>query len=218
MADVIIAGNQYLSQHAERFNSNVHVLPTGLNLKAYDKSIPAEPNKPIRLVWVGSVKTLPFLLNLKPALEEIGKKYKNISLRIISDTFFDLENMTVEKCNWSLDSQVVDLMACDIGLAPLPENRFTLGKCGFKILQYFAAGLPVVASPVGVNKTFIDDSKAGLLATNHSQWIDAIIKLIEDTQLSNEMKDNAKKYVIQFDSDILAQKFIAIIKQTMSGK
>jgi hypothetical protein len=72
--------------------------------------------------------------------------------------------MQVEKIKWSLDSQYSDIAECDIGLAPLPDDRFTRGKCGFKILQYFSAGLPAVASPVMVNGDLVLKSGAGFVA------------------------------------------------------
>lgn len=212
MVDVIIAGNEYLAQHARKFCSKVYVLPTGLGVDAYNIEENRKRDGKIRLVWIGSRATLEYLENIKDALEELGKNYSNIVLRIIADDFFDLGNMPIEKYKWSIESQYADVAECDIGLAPLPDNRFTRGKCGFKILQYFAAGLPVVASPVMVNGELILNSKAGFIAQTNQQWKEQILTLVQNPALRREMGLKGKEYVKQYDLPVLAERFCKIIK------
>lgn len=214
MADVMIAGNEYLAEHARRYCSNVHLLPTGLDTKEFHKTEKTPQNK-IRLVWIGSKTTLAYLSELKAVFEQIGKNDTRVVLRIIADDFFDLDYMTVEKHIWSLDTQCSDLLECDIGLAPLPDNRFTRGKCGFKILQYLAAGLPVVASPVGVNGDFIHKSRAGLIAATPEQWKNAIVKMVQDAALRNQLGQNTRQFVQQYDTAVLAKRFCEIIKKSI---
>lgn len=215
MMDMMIAGNEYLAGYARHYCKQVHILPTGLDIKAYqEKGAPKNPNE-IRLVWIGSESTLKYLAELRPVLEQIGKTHKNVVLRIIADKFFDLEHMRVQKHLWSIDKQVFDLVECDIGLSPLPDNRFTRGKCGFKILQYFAAGLPVIASPVGVNEKFIKESNAGLLASTFSQWQDAIGKMVTDTAVYSQLGQNGKKYVQAYDRVVISKDLCRIIKSVV---
>lgn len=212
LADLVVAGNQYLAEHAMQFNKNVKVVPTGLDTKAYKTDITPEADGVVRLVWIGSKGTLMYLNDLKPALEDIGSSYKNVSLRIICNCFFDLKNMPVEKYVWSVDTQAADLAACDIGLAPLPEDKFTKGKCGFKILQYQACGLPVVASPVGVNAEYVIDGINGFHAQNRQQWFEKTAQLIEDSQLRKQMGLKGKEAVEQFDLQRLGEKLSGLIK------
>ncbi len=206
LADIVIAGNDYLGKHATGFNDNVMVLPTGLELDEYKIDVAKTDDGKIRLVWIGSKSTLKYLAELKPVFEEVGSKCDNVILRIIADDFIDLENMPVEKYRWSRESQAGDLMECDVGLAPLPDNRFTRGKCGFKILQYFAAALPVVASPVGVNRKFIDESDAGILAEGNKEWSDSLLKMIESKQVNAMMSQKGRGYVCSYNSKVLAKK------------
>ena len=215
MMDVMIAGNEYLADHARRYCGRVLVLPTGLDVSAYQVCRPDKAPDTIRLVWIGSQSTLKYLAQLKPVFEHIGKRRRDVVLRIIADAFFDLEHMPVERCRWSLTTQALDLAACDIGLAPLPDNRFTRGKCGFKVLQYFAAGLPVVASPVGVNATFVNDSKAGLLASTSDEWIAAIEHMICDIDIYRQRGQNGRQYVKTIDRRINSEQFYHIIKTTI---
>lgn len=216
LADLIIAGNSYLAEHAQRFNDNVKVLPTGLDISQYDIKITRPNDGKIRLVWIGSKATLPYLKEIKPALEEIGSRLKNAVLRIISDEFFELDNMKVEKCAWSQQTQARDLAECDIGLAPLADNPFARGKCGFKILQYAAAGLPSIASPVGVNAEIVTNGSNGFLAESHSEWVNCICRIVHDEKLRLQMGANARQAVRGFDSKPLAGHLSEMIRSVTS--
>ena len=211
LASLVIAGNPYLAEHAKKFNSNVVVLPTGLDTNSYKCRSTATNDSKIRLVWIGSQSTLKYLAEIKPALEKIGKRFDNVVLRIICDDFFDLQQMEVEKCQWSLERQESDLSACDIGLAPMPDNRFTRGKCGFKILQYAAAGLPTAASPVGVNADLVQDNVTGFQAKDILQWTERIAKLIEDTQLRKKMGQNSLSMVKDYDVAVIGKRLVRLI-------
>ena len=211
LSKLVIVGNSYLSELAKRFNPNVEVLPTGLDIGSYKlQNVPEKDNR-VRLVWIGSKSTLKYLARIKPALEEVGRSFDNVVLRIICDDFFDLENMEVEKCRWSLSTQAYDLAMGDIGLSPLVDNRFTRGKCGFKILQYAAAGLAVVASPVGTNSEYVKDGTTGFLAADTQQWIDKLSRLIKDTELRKQMAQAGSAFVENFDISVIGQRLCELI-------
>jgi len=212
LADLVIAGNPYLAEHAQKCNPRVEVLPTGLDTRAFIVETVPEKEDKIRLVWIGSKSTLPYLAQMKPALEEIGARFDKVILRIICDDFFDLKNMKVEKTEWHKNTEAFDLITSDIGLAPLPDDRFTRGKCGYKILQYQAAGLAVVASPIGVNAEYVHDGVTGFHAINTSQWIDKISELIKNTELRTKMGQEGNVQVQRFDLKILAKQLINMIK------
>jgi glycosyltransferase involved in cell wall biosynthesis len=217
LADLVIAGNVYLADQAKRFNPNVEILPTGLDTSAYQVPKPPSSDGKIRLVWIGSRPTLPNLKQIAPVLEEIGKRFDNVVLRIISDEFFDLQNTPVEKLPWSLETEAAELINSDIGLAPLADNNFTRGKCGFKILQYQAAGLPVVASPVGVNADIGREGLNGYHAVTLADWIEKLSALIKDTSLRTRMGQSAKQMVVSYDLSVLAPRLLALIKGAITG-
>lgn len=213
LADLTIAGNPYLAEHARKFGTKVEVLPTGLNTNEYE--IPATPKTDgkVRLVWIGSRSTLRYLAEITPALEQIGSRYENVILRMVCNDFIDLDKMSVENCLWSEQTQIADLVTSDIGLAPLPDNRFTRGKCGFKILQYASAGLPVVASPVGVNRDYVRDNVTGYLASDAEEWVDRMSRLVENAQLRKNMGQSARKSVKRFDVSVIGEQLAALILQ-----
>ena len=112
----------------------------------------------------------------------------------------------------------MDLASSDIGLAPLPDNRFTRGKCGFKILQYAAAGLPVVASPVGVNCEYIEDKNNGFLAGDRTDWIEKISLLLKEPQLRKQMGNAGRAKVERFDLRIIGEKLCKLVAECLESK
>jgi glycosyltransferase involved in cell wall biosynthesis len=215
LADMVITGNEYLAEHAQKFNCNVIVLPIGLKVNDYKLDQPIKCDDKVRLVWIGSKSTVGYLAEIKPALEEIGSRFDNVVLRIVCDDFFDLNAMLVEKRLWSLDTRGVDLVTSDIGLAPLPDNRFTRGKCSFKVLEYSSAGLPVVASPVGTNSEYVNDGTTGFLVTDTRQWIDRITELIENPDLRKIMGREGRGYAQNFDISAIGERLAELIRECL---
>ena len=212
LADMVITGNEYLAEHAGKFNCNVIVLPIGLKVDDYKLDQPVQSDDKVRLVWIGSKSTLGYLAEIKPALKEIGSRFDNVVLRIVCDDFFDLNTMLVEKRLWSLDTRGVDLATSDIGLAPLPDNRFTRGKCSFKVLEYSSAGLPVIASPIGTNAEYVNDGTTGFLVTDSRQWVDKITELVEDSSLRKRMGQEGQAYAEKFDINVIGKQLAELIK------
>jgi glycosyltransferase involved in cell wall biosynthesis len=218
LAHMVIAGNSYLAHHAEKYNDNVEILPTGLDTRAYRIQAGSKEDDKIRLVWIGSKSTLRYLSEIRPVLEKIGERFDNVVLRIICDRFFDLSNMQVEKRAWSITTQVEDLVSSDIGLAPLSDNRFTRGKCGFKILQYAAAGLPIITSPVGVNTDYVQHGVTGYHASDSRAWIDRITELIENAKLRQNLGNAARAHVERFDRETIGDKLYHLLDKFVETK
>ena len=216
LADMVIVGSSYLAQHAQMFNPNVEVLPLGLKVADYKVQNPCKSDGKTRLVWIGSQSTLKYLEEIKPAIETLGTRFDNIVLRIIGDRFFDLSNMPVEKRLWSEQTRALDLVTSDIGLAPLPDDRFTQGKCSFKVLEYSAAGLPVVASPVGTNIDHIRENVTGFFARDSAEWLDRLTVLIKDPQLRKTMGQQGQIYSQQCDISVIGKRFAEIIRKCLA--
>jgi len=217
LADLIIVGSPYLAEQSRQLNANVKVLPIGLDTDDYLVKKAGNSDGKIRLVWIGSESTLDYLAELRPVLEKIGRSFDNVILRIIGDTFFDLENMPVEKHLWRKDTRAQNLATSDIGLGPLPSNPFTEGKCSFKILEYSCSGLPVVASPVGTNPVFVKEGMTGFLVNNHEQWFDRLAQLIADPQLRTRMGQAGVERAKEFDVRIIGRKFAGLLADFLAA-
>ena len=217
LADMVICGSSYLAEHAQPFNSNVKILPLGLKVSDYESDSPAKVDGKVRLVWVGSESTLSYLQEIKPAIERIAARIDNVVLRIICDDFPEFENISVEKRPWSRDTLGTDLATSDIGLAPLPDNPFTRGKCSFKVLEYSAASLAVVASPVGTNSDHVRDNVTGFLANRAEEWVVRITQLIENPRLREGMGKQGRVFARKFDVSIIGDRLAELITNCLRG-
>jgi glycosyltransferase involved in cell wall biosynthesis len=129
-----------------------------------------DKGSPPRIGWIGSKTNLKNLHILTSPLMEM-KKDLDFSLRYICDSRDrSLEEAGWEYVQWSSDSEVETLSCLDIGVMPLEDNDYNRGKCGFKIVQYMAMGIPPVASPVGVNEAIINNGVNGFLARTEEDW------------------------------------------------
>lgn len=218
LADMVLVGSPYLGDLARVYNANVQILPIGLNTQEYRPQEAPSPDGKIRLVWIGSASTLKYIRQIDGVLEEVGRRHRNVVLRIICDDFFDLSNMSVEKRRWSAQSRAVDLATSDIGLAPLPDDPFTQGKCSFKVLEYSASRLPVVASPIGTNAQYVREGVTGFLCTTTAQWVESIGRLIENLEMRKVMGTAGVEHAKQFDVQVIGQRFAGLIGCCLRGE
>lgn len=219
LADLVLPANRYLADHAHVYNKNVEVVPTGLDLREYNcNNIEKIDDGKIRLVWIGSKSTLGYLKAIRKALEEVGSRSDNVILKIIADDFFDLKNMEVQKCPWSLQTQVSDLATSDIGICPLPVDNFTRGKSGgIKILQYAAVGLPAIVSD-DVNAEYICNGVTGFFARNMNDWVEKIMQLVEDRQLRKQMGKAGKEEAQKYDSSKIAARLCNLVNNCLKDE
>ena len=194
----IIAGNSYLKSFAEPHNKNIWVLPTTIDTTKYSIKTHTSENPNITLGWIGGGKSLGFLKALQPVMDRIAERHNNVSLKIVCDSFFEGKKMPIIKKAWSEADEAQDVWSFDIGLAPLPDDSWSRGKCATKLLQYMASGIPAVASAVGVHNEIIRNGVNGFLAKNDAEWFDKIKRLIEDKALRQKMglaaRETAEKY------------------------
>jgi hypothetical protein len=178
----VAAGCQELAREFESAGyPRVRVIPTVLNPEEYSCKLHETDSK--RLVWIGSRVNLGYLTMLQGAFATLQKMHPTLSLVVICDQAPQDLNIPVIFRPWALHSEKEDLLAGDIGIAPTPLNEWTLGKSGFKIIQYMAAGLPVVASPVGVNDVLVRPGQNGYAAKSTQDWVEHVDRLLKDAAL-----------------------------------
>lgn len=190
-ADEVIAGNDYLKNQAICYNPRVSVIPTPVDTGRYRPKRYSPGGSTITLGWMGSSSTLFYLENLKPVWDRLHRRYPHIRLKIVADRFFDSDSIPILKKRWSEEEEIDDLHSFDIGLMPLTDDPWSRGKCGFKLLQCMAVGVPVVCSPVGVNREIVEHGVNGFLAADDDQWIEQLGLLIENSHLRQKMGEEA---------------------------
>lgn len=177
-ADVVVAGNDYLAEHAAKYRSDVVVIPSCVNPADYapksDYSLAEVPT----LVWMGSSATEPYLQQITEPLMAINSE-RSIRLLVVSAGSKSLGELDqiVERVNWSSQSFGSVLAKADVGIMPLDDSLYARGKCAYKLLQYGAAGLPAVGSPVGVNRAVLE-AMGGQCAATKQEWEQSLRDLI----------------------------------------
>lgn len=182
----IMAGNQYLADYAVKENTNVTVVPTTIDTGKYLPVDKISEPETITIGWSGSYSTIQHLDTIREILQELAKTEK-FRLRVIGTPTYDLPGVDVESMPWRAASEVADLSPIDIGLMPLPDDRWTKGKCGFKALQYMGLGIPCIISPVGVNSTIVTDGENGFLADSKDDWLEKIKLLLHSPDLRRKL-------------------------------
>lgn len=217
LADLIIVGSSYLAERARPFNARVEVLPLGLPVEDYGMAACPPGDGNIRLVWIGSRSTLGYLNGVAGVMKEIGARFPQAVLRLISDEFVDVPGIPVEKVVWSLENRRTGLATSDIGLAPMPDDSFTRGKCTFKVLEYSASGLPVIASAVGTNVEHVVDGVTGFLVTKSDEWLGHAARLVEDADLRRRMGAQGRMQAARYDAQLIGPRLAAILRQCLAG-
>jgi glycosyltransferase involved in cell wall biosynthesis len=201
-ADIVTAGNRFLAEQATLWKASERVVTirTCIDPQRYRVAEHRRTRGAV-LTWIGSSATLCGLEQVRPMWDEIGRRLPGLSLRIICDRTLSLPNLPVCFCPWSERDEARLLAAADIGISWLPDDAWSRGKCGLKVLQYMAAGLPVVANPVGVQAQLVQDGRTGFLVNNTEQWVEAIDRLSRDPELRRRMGQAARR-VVESDFDI----------------
>lgn len=210
--DAVIAGNSYLKSLAEPHNTRIWVVPTPIETKRYPPKGEIE-SATVTLGWIGGGKSLVFLKKLSEVFDRVYDRHNSTALKIVCNDFFECARMPVIKKQWSEPEEVQDILSFDIGLAPLPDDPWSRGKCATKLLQCMAAGVPSVASPVGVHNEIIQEGVNGFLAGTDQEWFDKICQLVEDAQLRRRAGLAGRKTVEEaYSVNANAPKLLEIIK------
>jgi glycosyltransferase involved in cell wall biosynthesis len=212
--DGIVAGNSYLKSLAEPYHKHVWIIPTTIDTSKYPiKSYSKIAGSPITLGWIGGGKSLVFLKALDSVFKKLAERHKDIRLKIVCNEFFDSHNIEIIKKPWSENEEIMDVSTFDIGLAPLPDDPWSRGKCATKLLQYMTSGIPAVASAVGVHNDIIQDGINGFLASNDDEWVNKLNRLIEDKTLREKSGITARETVNKsYSVQANAPKLIEIFK------
>jgi glycosyltransferase involved in cell wall biosynthesis len=196
-ADAIIAGNTFLAEQAAEWTDerSIQVIPTCVDPDRYPLAEPMRQGDGVELVWVGSSSTLRGLEAIAPLLEKIGRNVPGVRLKLLCDRFVTLRHLPVLPVPWTDVNEATEIARADIGISWLPDDAWSRGKCGLKVLQYLAAGLPVIANPVGVQIDMVRHGETGFLARTPEQWIEAVRRLAEDVELRRRMGRAGRRLV-----------------------
>lgn len=215
-ADVIVGGNHYLLDNARTFGATATAfIPTCVDIERYQCS--KQTANP-QLVWIGSGSTLVGLRQLQSTLEQMGNDFPTLSLKLICDRFFHLTKLRVVECPWTEASEAQEIASSSIGISWIPDDPWSRGKCGLKVLQYMAAGLPVIANPVGVHTEMIEHGVTGFLATTTNEWLAAARQLVNDPALRLRMGQAGRRIVEErYSVAAGARRWVELLRSSVRG-
>ena len=192
--DVVAAGNDVLAGVARVSAPAVMILPTSIDAAAYQPTTATAADPPT-IVWIGSPENLVYLEMIRPALERLTTRYPTLKMRVICSRFPDWPLVNVERIPWSSATEAQALAAAHIGVMPLTDDEWARGKCAFKLLQYMAAALPCVASPVGANTEAVIDGFNGFHARTVDDWERHLEALIRSPDLRARFGASGRAHV-----------------------
>lgn len=196
----VVAGNAYIAARAQASGApQVVKVPTVIDLDRYRAAPPDVGNNKTGEVvvgWIGSPTSIQYLRLIEQSLANLSARF-NIRLRVICSNGFAMSGVLTESIPWAETDEVRLLQECDIGVMPLEDSAFERGKCGYKLIQYMGCGLPVVASPIGVNVSIVENGINGYLACSEAEWLSSLEALIGDPVLRKSMGAAGRQRVEQ---------------------
>lgn len=242
-ATLVVAGNRYLAKRAQDAGAPwVELLPTVIDLNRYPIApilpiatitpiTPITPNAPLqkvsnadglpRIVWVGSPSTVRYLELLQEPLQQLAKRVPFV-LRVVGGKI-DMPGVQIEIIVWSEASEVESIASANVGVMPLTDSLWEKGKCGYKLIQYMACRLPVVASPIGVNTEIVEEGVNGFLAADTTDWVTALERLLTQPDLAAKLGQAGRQkveneYCLQITAPKLEQFFTKIVAESEQSK
>jgi glycosyltransferase involved in cell wall biosynthesis len=220
LSSAVFPGNSYLADYARRYNDNVVIMPTTIELADYPVLPEPEADTPFIVGWTGSNSTLAHFDHARTALERLAERLP-LRVKVICNKAPDvpIAGADNEFVLWSSKDEAKEVADCHVGIMPLPDDDFTRGKCGLKALQFMATGRPVVISPVGMNRDLVEDGENGFLAGTVDEWVEALERLAASPELRRSIGAAGRRTVEQgYSAEVIAARLAGAIRASLPAK
>lgn len=211
---LVVAGNDFLKEYADRFSDNAIVSTETIDTERYTVG-PRRAAGPVRIGWIGSPSTSAYLEMLLPAWRSLAEKY-DIQIRLIGAGDYRREGLAIVNVPWDFETEIGELHEFDIGVMPQPVSEWTEGKFGSKMLQYMAVGVPAVISYSRANSEVVADGVNGFLAKSQEEWISRLSLLIEDPALRERLGKAGRRTIeSRFSLQARGPEFVALLESCL---
>lgn len=191
----VTVGNRFIGSYAGNFCPRITMIPIAIDMDRYALRGREESGR-IVFGWVGRQRNAYYIDDLAEVFGALSREFPGrLKLLIIGAQKVSIDSIEVDYRPWSYDSEIEDLGDIDIGLMPLRDEDWSRGKGGCKLLQYMAAGIPTVSSPVGINSEIVTDGQDGFLASGDAEWVEKLSRLVRDPGLRREIGRRARETV-----------------------
>ncbi len=197
-ADKVLISTDKLFSYAGQFTNKLSLIPATIDVGRYRFKKELNLDKVV-IGWSGSHTTSKYLHLLDNVLKKISMR-PDVKIAVMGDSNFSIVGVNVDLLEWSADTEMHSIQQFDIGLHPIPDEEWVYGKSGGKLVQYMAAGIPIIASAIGPNFKAINDGYNGFLVNDEQAWYDKLELLITDVNLRRQMGLNSKKTAIELYS------------------
>jgi glycosyltransferase involved in cell wall biosynthesis len=210
----VVAGNSYLAERAKDSGAKkIVILPTVIDVDVYKAKNNYASSK-IVMGWIGSPSTFKYVKNNKSVFSKLLQN-KNVELHIVGASEDLGLGTNIKYLKWTEETEVDLISQFDIGIMPLENTPWELGKCAYKLIQYMGCGIPVIASSVGMNKVVVDEGINGFLVRVEEQWLDKLSQLIGDSALRESL---GKKGRIKVESEFSIQNKYAVLLSVLTNE
>lgn len=210
LAKVVVAGNEYLKEMAITSGAAVvEVIPTVVDLVRY--KIGQNKNQRIVVGWIGTKTTFEkHFLPISAELIDLQKIY-GFDIHVIGvSPISGLESL--QFIAWGEAHESQEISNFDIGIMPLQNSLWEMGKCAYKLIQYAAMEKPTVAADVGMNHEVCVNETTGLLYRNPQEFSVKLTELLEDRTKREDMGRAGRVLVEQkYNLTVTASKYYGVI-------
>jgi glycosyltransferase involved in cell wall biosynthesis len=217
---LVTAGNDYLAARARAScANNVEVVPTVVDLEHYPMSELQQGRQTAHIGWIGSPSTwTDYMAPMMPSLVSIAQTQDARLMAVGAGKAAD-PHILLDNLPWSEETEALRISEMDIGIMPLADTQWARGKCGYKLIQYMASGLPVIASPVGVNTEIVEHGVNGFLAATQDEWREALVALLREPALRRKMGQAGRRKVEQhYSLQIWGPKVAQMLSQVVTDQ
>ena len=213
ISKAVVVENEHIKNFVSRYCKNVRKIPGPIDTERF-VSREKSSSKDVVIGWIGSPATTPYLSMLSNVFETIKKKHGSVRFKFIGLGNYFNESIDLEKVDWSYETEVRNLQDFDIGIMPMPDNEWTKGKLGCKMLQYMAVGIPSVVSFTSTNAEIIKDGQNGFSAASEEEWVVKLSKLVESDTLRKTVGLEGRKTIYENCSvEVNVSKFVALLRE-----
>lgn len=196
VSKTVVVENEYIKDFVSRYCGNVLKIPGPIDTERFSPG-PGHGGGDITIGWIGSPATTLYLAMLEGVFKTLKKKYGFLKFKFIGPGKKALLDTGFERVDWNYDTEVAELRSLDVGIMPMPDNEWTRGKLGCKMLQYMALGIPAVVSFTPTNAEMIINGENGFFVSDEKEWVDILSTLIDSRELRERVGQRARETILE---------------------
>ena len=217
---LVTCGNQEIAAYVTNKGRPAVVIPTVVDTSQFQPLAKESSNGVPVIGWIGTHSTFPYVRTIFPVLERLARDYP-FRLRLVGtgEDNVAIPGVEIENLSWKLEREIADFQSLDIGIYPIVEDDWSVGKSCFKAVQYMAVGVPFVASPVGACQNIAESERTHFLARSEDEWYTYLSRLIKDDRLRREMGESGRSYAEKnYSVEVQVSKLAEALRAAKSHK